>query len=62
MLSPVPNWLLEDDSLAVALTLTFGFGAVGANRSFLTTLYAAFPTGKTSGLGPHPPLGIGCRS
>jgi hypothetical protein len=62
MIWPISNWGFEDDSLVVALTLTFGFDAIGAGRSLLTTLYAAFSTGETSSLGPLPHLGVGCRT
>ena len=62
MVWPVPNRWFEDDSLVVALALAFGLDAVGASRSLLTTLYAAFSTGETSSLGPLPHLGVGCRT
>lgn len=62
MIWPISNWGFEDDSLVVALALTFGFDAIGAGRSLLTTLYAAFSTGETSSLGPLPHLGVGCRT
>ena len=61
MVWPVPYWWFEDDSLVVAFALTFGLDAVGASRSLLTTLYAAFPAGETSGLGHLPHLGVCCR-
>ena len=61
MIWPVANWWFEDDPLVVALALTFGLDAVGASRSLLTTLYAAFSTGETSSLGPLPHLGVRCR-
>jgi hypothetical protein len=61
MIWPVSHWWFEDDSLVVALALTFGLDAVGASRSLLTTLYAALPTGKTPSLGPLSHLGVGCR-
>ena len=59
---PVTNGRFEDYTLVVTLALTFGFDAIGAGRSLLTTLYAAFSTGETSSLGPLPHLGVGCRT
>lgn len=43
---------LEDDTLAVAFTVSFGFDAVLAHGTFLAALDTAFATSQTARLGP----------
>jgi hypothetical protein len=55
---PVPDGWLEDDSLVVALTLAFGFDAIGASWSLLAALYATFPACEAPSFCPLSHLGV----
>ena len=59
MIRPISNRGLEDNSLVVALTLSFGLDAVGTGWSLLATLDTSLPAGQAPSLGPFPHLWVG---